>query len=106
MQLLGSTALFVAAKFNEINFPSIDLFVTASDKGIYSNYINYYHIKILLAFTKSDLLNFELELLTTINFQLNFPSSLVFLYQYLLVFDIEKEQLDLMYYLLEVTLLE
>jgi cyclin B len=63
LQLLGITALFSASKYEEIFPPEINKFVNITDK----------------AYTKSEILQMEKDLLDTLNFDVTVSSSLRFL---------------------------
>lgn len=62
-QLVGATALFIAAKYEEVFAPSINQFVYIADKG----------------FTNEDIILAERYMLTTLNFDIKFPNPLNFL---------------------------
>jgi len=63
LQLVGVVAMFIAAKFEEINPPELDfwVYITAS------------------AYTQEDLVNMECTVLTTLNFRIMVPTAAHFL---------------------------
>lgn len=63
LQLLGATAIFVAAKYEEIFYPEIKDFVIICDN----------------LYTKRDILRMEIRILKVTNFELSGPSPLYFL---------------------------
>lgn len=66
MQLIGATALFLSAKYEEIVVPSVEEFVYISASS----------------FKESDLYEMEREMFKTIQFDLSRPISLSFLRRY------------------------
>ena len=62
LQLLGITALFIAAKFNEIYYPKIDEFVNITDN----------------AYKKSDVLSMEINIFKVLTFDIFLPNHLDF----------------------------
>lgn len=90
LQLVGSTALFVACKFDERCPPLIDDFLYICDD----------------AYNKRDLLNMEMSLLRILDFDLGIPSSYRFLRRYAKCAKADMELLTLGRYILELSLQE
>lgn len=63
LQLVGVTALFIAAKYEEIYPPELKDFVYITDK----------------AYSKTDLIQMEYHMLSTLSFDITFPTALRFL---------------------------
>lgn len=63
LQLVGVTAMYVAAKYEEVCTPAIQDFAAVSDN----------------AFTVSDVRKMEQDVLKTLSFDLAFPPSVLFL---------------------------
>ena len=62
LQLLGTTALFISSKYEEITYPCINEFTKITDD----------------AFSKEEVLQMENEIFTELNFEITFPSSFRF----------------------------
>lgn len=90
LQLVGVTALFVCAKYEEIYPPQLKDFIELTQK----------------AFTKSDILAMEGSIVNSLKFNLTVPSSLRFLERYSRVEKLDKRSFDLSQYLLELSLVE
>jgi hypothetical protein len=89
LQLVGITAMFIAAKYEEIFAPECRDFVFISDS----------------AYERHELLRMEAKMLSTLNFQLTSPSPLVFLMRLVHVTRIAGTHAEqLAHYLLELTL--
>lgn len=90
LQLVGVTALLVAAKFEELYPPQIQDVVYVTDK----------------AYTKDDVLRMEVSMLTVLDFKICRPTAVHFLDRYKVVNSCSEEHCDLASYLLELTLVE
>jgi G2/mitotic-specific cyclin-B, other len=92
LQLVGVTSLFIACKYEEIYPPELKDFVYITDK----------------AYTKSDILLMEKEILNVLNFDITHPSTLRFLDVYIQLLDVKFEENLNFYlkYLLELFLIE
>jgi cyclin B len=92
LQLVGVTALFIACKYEEIYPPELKDFVYITDK----------------AYTKTDILMMEKEILNVLNFDITHPSSLRFLELYLQLLDTRFDDTCVFFtkYLLELYLIE
>jgi len=90
LQLCGVAAMFIASKFEEIYPPEVKDFVYITDN----------------AYTKDDILNMEVSMLRTLNFELCGPTAAHFLDRFQRANLCSEEQLHLMHYLAELALLE
>lgn len=90
LQLVGVVAMFIAAKFEEINPPEINDFVHITDN----------------AYTKEDVLLMECTMLTTLNFKIVVPTVAPFLEQLQKVNRCDDVHRELAGYLIELGLLE
>lgn len=90
LQLVGITALFIVAKYEEVYPPQIDAFVATCDN----------------AYTKEQILDTEADMLSELNFDLTQSSSLYFLQMMQLQFKLEEKPLAFARYVLETALLE
>lgn len=90
LQLVGSTALLVAAKYDERIPPAVDDFLYICDD----------------AYTRRELLSMEIKLLKTVQFDLGAPLSYTFLRRYARCSKQSMELLTLARYILELSLLE
>jgi len=90
LQLVGVTALLVAAKFEEMYPPQINDFVYVTDK----------------AYSKQDIIQMEVSMLTSLGFQICRPSPTHFLERFASVNGCTEAHRDLAQYLLELTLVE
>ncbi|CAJ1366389.1 unnamed protein product [Effrenium voratum] len=88
LQLCGVAAMFVAAKFEEIYPPEVKDFVYITDN----------------AYSKEDILNMEVSMLRTLNFELCGPTVAHFLVRFKGL--VPNEQAHLMQYLAELSMLE
>jgi cyclin B len=89
LQLVGSTALLIAAKYEERMAPCLDDFLYICDD----------------AYTKEDLLDMEQKLLNEIDFQLGIPLSYRFLRRFAKVTKASMDLLTLARYVLETSLM-
>lgn len=87
LQLVGVVALFIAAKYEEIYFPTIkDLcYITAN------------------TYTREDILKMEVDMIDTIHFNLTLPTVYNFLCRYIQVLDRGDEYNSVCYFLAERT---
>lgn len=90
LQLVGVTALLIAAKFEEVYPPQIKEFVHVTDK----------------AYTKEEILNMEVVMLTALQFKICRPTAINFLERYQSVNGCTDAHRDLAQYLLELTLMD
>ncbi|XP_055984588.1 G2/mitotic-specific cyclin-B3 [Sorex fumeus] len=88
LQLLGSTAFFVAAKFEEPNPPCIEDFLYVCD-DIYSRH---------------EMINMEIKVLQTLEFDINIPIAYHFLRAYAKFVPTNKQTVTLSYFICELTL--
>lgn len=90
LQLVGVTALLIAAKFEELYPPQINDFVYVTDK----------------AYTKDEVIKMEVCILTALDFKICRPTPVIFLERYQFVNGCTEAQKDLALYLLELTLVD
>jgi len=90
LQLCGVTAMLIAAKFEEIYPPEVRDFVYITDN----------------AYTKDDILNTEVAMLTRLQFALCTPTSCHFLDRYTRLNGCTEQHRFMMQYLLELTLVD
>ncbi|XP_072514942.1 cyclin-A1 [Salminus brasiliensis] len=90
LQLVGTAAILVAAKYEEIYPPEVDEFVYITDD----------------TYSKKQLLRMEHLILKVLSFDMTAPTSHQFLMQYVLVERVCTETANLALYLSELTLLE
>ncbi|GFW47337.1 hypothetical protein TNCV_335081 [Trichonephila clavipes] len=90
LQLIGATAVFVAAKFDERMPPLVDDFLYICDDS----------------YTRSEFLETEIKLLKTLNFNLGIPLSYRFLRRYARCARISMEMLTLARFILETALMD
>jgi len=88
LQLVGVTALLVAAKFEEMYPPEIHDFVYVTDK----------------AYTKDEVIKMEVSMLNTLDFKVCRPTAVSFLERYVRVNGCHEAHHHLVLYLLELTL--
>jgi hypothetical protein len=81
LQLVGISALFIASKYEEIYPPDITKFVNITDN----------------AYSKAEILEMEVDILTTLNFNVTVPSALRFL-EYLITISYVKLEDEIMFY--------
>ncbi|UXI20678.1 uncharacterized protein NH340_JMT06620 [Sarcoptes scabiei] len=89
-QLLGITAVFVAAKLDERIYPIIDDFIYISDD----------------AYDRDDIIKMEIELLKILDFDLNYPLSYSFLRRFARCSSQTIETLTLSRFILESSLMD
>ncbi|KAK7067676.1 G2/mitotic-specific cyclin-B3 [Halocaridina rubra] len=90
LQLLGSTALFIACKFDERTPPYADDFLYICDD----------------AYKRKELLSMEITVLKVIGFDLGIPLSYRFLRRYARCAKVSMEDLTLSRYILEMSLMD
>ncbi|KAI0471615.1 cyclin-like protein [Xylariaceae sp. FL0804] len=90
LQLVGATAIFVAAKYEEINCPSVQEIVYMVDGG----------------YTIDEILKAERFMLSMLNFELGWPGPMSFLRRISKADDYELETRTLAKYFLEVTIMD
>lgn len=90
LQLVGVTAMMIAAKYEEIYAPEVKDYVWITDK----------------AFSKPEILKKEYDVLMTLDFQVTAPSSFRFLERFSKVLGVDKEGSFLAQYLLELSMLD
>jgi len=90
LQLVGVTALLIAAKFEELYPPQINDFVYVTDK----------------AYTKEEVIKMEVSMLSALEFKICRPTAVNFLERYQYVNGCSEAQKDLAMYLLELTLVD
>lgn len=90
LQLVGATALFVAAKYEEINCPSVHEIVYMVDNG----------------YTAEEILKAERFMLSMLNFELGWPGPMSFLRRISKADDYDLETRTLAKYFLEITIMD
>ncbi len=90
LQLVGATAIFVAAKYEEINCPSVQEIVYMVDGG----------------YSTDEILKAERFMLSMLNFELGWPGPMSFLRRISKADDYDLESRTLSKYFLEVTLMD
>ncbi|RDL32001.1 Cyclin-like protein [Venustampulla echinocandica] len=90
LQLVGATAIFVAAKYEEINCPSVNEIVYMVDKG----------------YTVDEILKAERFMLSMLQFELGWPGPMSFLRRISKADDYDLETRTLAKYFLEVTIMD
>lgn len=90
LQLVGATALFVAAKYEEINCPSVQEIVYMVDGG----------------YTMEEILKAERFMLSMLQFELGWPGPMSFLRRISKADDYDLETRTLAKYFLEVTIMD
>jgi Cyclin, N-terminal domain/Cyclin, C-terminal domain len=90
LQLVGATAIFIAAKYEEINCPSIQEIVYMVDNG----------------YSIDEILKAERFMLTMLQFELGWPGPMSFLRRISKADDYDLETRTLAKYFLEVTLMD
>ncbi|CAE8629522.1 unnamed protein product, partial [Polarella glacialis] len=90
LQLVGVTALLIAAKFEELYPPQIHEFVYVTDK----------------TYTKEEVIRMEVLMLTVLDFKICRPTAVQFLERYQRINGCTEAHRDLAQYLLELTLVD
>ncbi|KAI1723002.1 G2/mitotic-specific cyclin-B [Ditylenchus destructor] len=90
LQLIGATSMFIAAKFEEIQFPSADDFVYIAD----------------CSFTKQDIIRMEHMILRAINFKCAMSHPIQFLRRYRYVMGLNKMVYNLAKFISDVAFVE
>lgn len=90
LQLVGATAIFVAAKYEEINCPSVNEIVYMVDGG----------------YTVDEILKAERFMLSMLQFELGWPGPMSFLRRISKADDYDLETRTLAKYFLEVTIMD
>ena len=90
LQLLGVSAMLIACKYEEIYAPEIKDFVYITDQ----------------AYTKEEILHMEGNILSVLEFNLTYNSSLTFMERYANLLNYEEKSKMFARYLLELTLVE
>jgi G2/mitotic-specific cyclin-B, other len=88
LQLVGVTAMLIASKFEEIYAPIVKDFVYITDN----------------AYTKEEILQMEMQMLHTLDFEVNFTSSFRFLERFVKVAKVDPILVHLSRYFLELSL--
>lgn len=90
LQLVGATAIFIAAKYEEISFPSVHEIVYMVDE----------------AYTKDEILKAEQFMLSMLQFELGWPGPMSFLRRISKADDYDLETRTLAKYFLEITIMD
>nr|XP_057923108.1 G2/mitotic-specific cyclin-B3 [Doryrhamphus excisus] len=90
LQLVGTTSVLIASKFEEYSVPSVDEFLYICDD----------------AYTKEELLAMEASILRTLSFDINIPIPYCFLRRYAKCVNAGMDTLTLARYFCEMSLLE
>lgn len=90
LQLVGITAMLIACKYEEIYSPEINDFVYVTDK----------------AYNSQEVLEMEGNILSTLQFNLTFSSSLKFLERYSSLSHFDEKMFMMARYLIEICLIE
>ncbi len=90
LQLVGVTALLIASKYEEIYPPEMKDFVFITDG----------------AYTKQDVLTMEYHILSTLGFDITFPTSLRFMERYLRMLGNECITAQYAHFLIELALID
>ena len=90
LQLLGITCLFLAAKYEEIYPPEFSKFLKVTEN----------------AYTKSQIVAMEKEILKVLDFKLTFPTCWVFYQKFCESGGLHKQEHNMGQYVLELTQLE
>jgi G2/mitotic-specific cyclin 1/2 len=90
LQLVGVTAMFIAAKYEEVFSPGVQYFRSVADDG----------------FTEEEILRAERYVLTTLNYNLSYPNPMNFLRRISKADQYDFETRTVAKYLLEISLLD
>ncbi|KAL4579077.1 hypothetical protein LXL04_015212 [Taraxacum kok-saghyz] len=90
LQLVGVTAMLLACKYEEISVPIVEDFIVISDK----------------AYTRTEVLDMEKEMVNTLQFNLSVPTPFVFTKRFLKAAQSQKEMEALAFYLMDLCLVE
>ncbi|KAK9071788.1 hypothetical protein SSX86_008217 [Deinandra increscens subsp. villosa] len=90
LQLVGVTAMLLACKYEEVSVPVIEDFIVISDK----------------AYTRTEVLDMEKEMMNTLQFNLSVPTPYVFTKRFLKAAVSYKELELLSFYLIDMCLVE
>ncbi|KAG0135410.1 cyclin-like protein [Tuber indicum] len=90
LQLVGVTAMFIAAKYEEVFSPGVQYFRSVADDG----------------FTEEEILQAERYILTTLNYNLSYPNPMNFLRRISKADQYDYETRTVAKYLLEISLLD
>ena len=90
LQLVGVTAMFIAAKYEEVFSPGVQYFRSVADDG----------------FTEEEILQAERYVLTTLNYNLSYPNPMNFLRRISKADQYDYETRTVAKYLLEISLLD
>lgn len=90
LQLVGVTALLIASKYEEIYPPELKDFVFITDK----------------AYTKDDVLTMEFSILSTLSFEVTFPTSNRFLERYMKLLGNDIDAMNFAQFLIELGLID
>lgn len=90
LQLVGATAIFIAAKYEEINCPSVNEIIFMVDNG----------------FSADEILKAERFMLSMLQFELGWPGPMSFLRRISKADDYDLETRTLAKYFLEVTIMD
>ncbi|XP_030764225.1 G2/mitotic-specific cyclin-B2 [Sitophilus oryzae] len=89
-QLVGSTALFLACKIEELQLPEVSDFVYIADN----------------AFNRKQLLQMEVDMVRRLDFRMSWPLPIYFLRRYSKIAQVKSDQYNLSKYILELALLD
>lgn len=88
--MVGVTALLIASKYEEIYPPELKDFVFITDK----------------AYTKDDVLTMEFSILSTLSFEVTFPTSNRFLERYMKLLGNDIDAMNFAQFLIELGLID
>ena len=89
LQLVGITSMFIASKYEEIYPPELKDFVYITDN----------------AYIKSEVLHMESKMLSSLNFDITFPTQLSFLEIFSKKLDLDQKTFYLAWFLMELSLI-
>ena len=90
LQLVGVTSMFIASKYEDIYPPEVKDFSYITDH----------------AYTKKEILNMEMEILSTLNFNVTFPTPFRFIEIYKQILNFDDKTFTFAWYCLELCLIE